>query len=128
MNSPFVNWVWNWLDKRCVCGRVAINAGLCEKCENDLAVICRASDNLYRLMKGGFMNYTVTTQCAGDGSNPHYVVYFERQIVALFPVNDPTSPDAREYANRFAATMEGYYIHRKAKLVGNNIALVGVIL
>lgn len=64
------------------------------------------------------MWYTLATRVRGDGAEPEYVVYFEREIVARFPVLDPLSNDAREYATRFIDTMNGYYMRRRAELVG----------
>jgi hypothetical protein len=64
------------------------------------------------------MWYTIASRSRGDGSEPAYLVYFEREIVAVFPVLDPTSGDAREYATRFIDTMNGYYMRRRAELVG----------
>lgn len=51
-------------------------------------------------------HFTLSTRSLGDGSEACYVVYFERQIVATFPINDPTSPDARYFAKRFIAMEE----------------------
>jgi len=63
------------------------------------------------------MYFTFSTQSLGDGSNARYVVYFEKQIVAEFPINDPASPDARQYVERFVDTMNGYYMRRKSELL-----------
>jgi hypothetical protein len=67
------------------------------------------------------MYFTFTTRSLGDGNEPEYVVYFEREIVARFPINDPASSDARQYAERFVDTMNGYYMRRKTELVAGKI-------
>lgn len=61
--------------------------------------------------------YSMSTRSLGDGSEPEYVVYFEQAIVARFPINDPSSPDANEYAVRFIDAMNGYYLRRRNELV-----------
>ena len=43
----------------------------------------------------------LSTHTNGDGSEPCYVVYVDREIVATFPVNDPKTRVAREYAEQF---------------------------
>jgi hypothetical protein len=50
--------------------------------------------------------YTITTRSLSDGSEACYVVYYMRQIIATFPVNDPASPDARQYAEQFVRMMD----------------------
>ncbi len=62
------------------------------------------------------MYFTYSTRSNGDGSEPEYVVYFEREIVARFPILNPASPDAHEYAVRFVDIMNGYYARRLAEL------------
>lgn len=56
--------------------------------------------------------YTISTRSLGDGSEACYVVYYQREIIATFPINDPSSivtiSDAREYAERFVQTMDAY--------------------
>lgn len=61
-------------------------------------------------------HYVISTRSKGDGSEACYAVWFEREIVATFPINDPASPDASEYAKRFAASMERYYKRQLARL------------
>lgn len=62
------------------------------------------------------MYFTMNTRSKGDGSEACYVVYFEREIVATFPINNPALPDAREYATRFIDTMNGYHMRRLSEL------------
>src|SRR5579871_6584535 len=69
-------------------------------------------------LAGGIMYFTISTQQNGDGSDPAYVVYFERRIVAIFPVHDPASNDAKQYATRFVDAMNGYYMRRLEELKG----------
>ena len=48
---------------------------------------------------------TISTRCKGDGSEACSVVYYQRQIVATFPINDPSSSDAYKYAKQFVWAM-----------------------
>lgn len=51
------------------------------------------------------LDYTVSTQSNGDGSEPEYTVWFQRDIVARFPILDPSKSDAYDRAHKFAALM-----------------------
>jgi hypothetical protein len=72
----------------------------------------------YKPLPEQHLPYTFTTRSQGDGSEPCYVVYFQRDIVATFPVLSPNDKfcvnmvPAREYAERFVDTMNGYYMRR----------------
>ncbi len=63
------------------------------------------------------LRYYVTTRSKGDGSEPEYVVYWNREIVARFPINDPSSPAAHDYANIFASAMNNIFeaVYRSLK-------------
>jgi hypothetical protein len=52
--------------------------------------------------------YTISTRSRGDGSEACYVVYYMREIIATFPINNPASPDAHQYAERFVRAMDAY--------------------
>jgi hypothetical protein len=45
--------------------------------------------------------FTMNTRSNADGSEPCYVVWYCKEIVATFPVNDPSSNQARAYAEMF---------------------------
>ena len=51
--------------------------------------------------------YTLSTRSNGDGSEPCYVVYFNREIIAIFPIIDPASHSGGRNAMQFIAAMEG---------------------
>lgn len=59
--------------------------------------------------------YTVNTRMNGDGSEPCYVVWFRKEIIATFPVLDATTPDAREYAELFAKMMNEYILAERLR-------------
>jgi hypothetical protein len=48
-----------------------------------------------------FDEFTLSTRSLGDGSEACYVVYHQREIIATFPILDPTKDDARRYAEKF---------------------------
>ena len=63
--------------------------------------------------------YTITTRSLGNGSEACYVVYYNREIIATFPVNDPACSDARRYAERFVEAMDTYMDAAIAKLAAS---------
>ena len=49
--------------------------------------------------------FSMTTRSLADGSEACYVVYYERELVATFPINNPSRKDAALYARTFIDAM-----------------------
>ena len=52
--------------------------------------------------------YHMNTRCDADGRNACYIVTFHGDTIATFPVVDPSTTDAREYAQRFTDMMNAH--------------------
>jgi len=52
--------------------------------------------------------YIISTRQRGDGKEACYTVHYHQEVIATFPVNDSSSPDAYEYAKVFVRAMDAY--------------------
>jgi hypothetical protein len=65
--------------------------------------------------------FTVSTRSKGDGSDPSYVVYYDYQVVAVFPINDPVANTAHDWAHDFA-TVQNEKLERAEKQAAKDTA------